>query len=126
MIYEFYSIGSGGPQALAPKTGGSEQVQDKHIIYMGHTNSFSYGLHRFLSSVVDKVPAPTQHMEMDLMVKGNTHGSKDGDCILIFVRAQERLFSAGVRAVDNVKSRGADCKGRLMELYSAERLALTL
>lgn len=119
MIYEFYSIGSGGPQASAPK-------QDKQIVYIGHTNSFSMGLHRFMSSVVDKVPPPTQHMELDLIVKGNTQTPKDGECVLIFVRAKERLFSAGVRAVDNVRTRGVDCKAQLMDLYGVQRPALAL
>jgi len=127
MIYEFYSIGT-GPQD-PHRSGGpipGPKPKEKQIVYIGQSNSFSYGLHRFMSSVVDKVPPPTQHMELDLIVKGNTHTPKDGECILIFVRAKERLFSAGVRAVDNVRTRGVDCKAQLMDLYGAQRQALTL
>ncbi len=129
MIYEFYSIGLVSQDAHrsasqdAPKP---DKTQDKQIVYIGHTNSFSMGLHRFMSSVVDKVPPPVQHMEMDLIVKGNTQTPKDGECILIFVRAKEHLFSAGVRVAANVKTRGTDCKAQLMNLYGVERPALAL
>ena len=143
MIYEFYSIGPASQGAHSPASQGAHspasqdplrsggpapesKTQEKQIVYIGHTNSFSMGLHRFMSSVVDKVPPPVQHMELDLIVKGNTQTPKDGECILIFVRAKEHLFSAAVRAVDNVRTRGVDCKAQLMNLYGVERPALTL
>lgn len=127
MIYEFYSIGAGPQDPLRSASQDCEsKTKEKQIVYIGQSNSFSYGLHRFMSSVVDKVPQPTQFMELDLTVKGNTQTAKDGDCILIFVRAKERLFSAGVRAVSNVGTRGKDCKAQLLDLYGAERPALAL
>ena len=113
LLYEFYSIGEGAAK----------------IEHIGTSNSFCAGRHRLLSSIIDRVcgsdpqSEPEQYMPIYTRYKGDPYSAKHGECVMMFIRAKEQLFSVGIRVLEqkNVSLKDFDCRQTFATIYKTHR-----
>ena len=117
LLYEFYSISPDASQ----------------IEHIGTSNSYAAGRYRILCSIVDRVSGSAsaqaqtqtqeQHMPIYTRYKGDPYSAKHGECIMMFIKAKGRLFSVGIRILEEKDGmlKSFDCRATFATIYKTHR-----